>query len=450
MSIPPMISVLLLLLLPSLTTGLYDGGTEANHVRIINSISDFESQIIDSDSICLVQFYDPAHPRAKAFAPTFTTLASQFRGIVPVAAIDTTAPENAYTKTALNGNDGPVVLMLFGKDKSQPLDLSDVTKDPEAIRTRTMRAIEDVLSSRGGTTKGASGSSDGSGGEGSKPASRVQIVTTANIKEKIYDNPLVSAIAFIAPWCGHCKSLLPEWASASVRLHGSGAVLGVVDATVEEELAQEYGVKGFPTIKMFPGGVKSGASAATEYRGGREERDIVRVMLEEVDRSGVPKEIPELVDGTVMEETCVGDGSTLCVLFGLPHILESGAEGRTKYKEIIGEATRAVRGMNFGFAWFEGGSEQYKLEEALGLNFGFPAVVAYSNKKGVYIMHRGSFNVPNIRKFLTGLTSGKQQTYPISEVPVVKTVEPWDGKDGVPIEEESLADLMGDDWNDEF
>jgi hypothetical protein len=29
---------------------------------------------------------------------------------------------------------------------------------------------------------------------------------------------------------------------------------------------------------------------------------------------------------------------------------------------------------------------------------------------------------------------------------VVKT-EPWDGKDGVPIEEESLADIMG--WDDD-
>lgn len=106
--------------------------------------------------------------------------------------------------------------------------------------------------------------------------------------------------------------------------------------------------------------------------------------------------------------------------------------------------------MNFGFAWFEGGSEQGKLENTLGLDFGFPAVVAYSSKKDVYIVHRGSFNIVNIRKFLTGLTMGKQQINAIDKELVVKTVEPWDGMDGVLIEEESLADIMGDDWNDEF
>jgi protein disulfide-isomerase A6 len=43
--------------------------------------------------------------------------------------------------------------------------------------------------------------------------------------------------------------------------------LGVVDATVHTQIAQRYGVQGFPTIKFFPAGKKDGQ--AEDYNGGR-------------------------------------------------------------------------------------------------------------------------------------------------------------------------------------
>ena len=49
--------------------------------------------------------------------------------------------------------------------------------------------------------------------------------------------------------CGHCKNLEPEWESAAKKLKGS-VKLGKVDATVHGNLAQAYGVKGYPTIKV--------------------------------------------------------------------------------------------------------------------------------------------------------------------------------------------------------
>jgi protein disulfide-isomerase A6 len=53
--------------------------------------------------------------------------------------------------------------------------------------------------------------------------------------------------------CGHCKQLEPEWKKAAGELKGR-AKLGTVDATVHGDLAQRYGVKGYPTIKEFVGG----------------------------------------------------------------------------------------------------------------------------------------------------------------------------------------------------
>jgi len=442
-----MISTLLLLLLPTLISGLYDSNT--GFIQVISGQSEFQTKVLDSDSIWVVHFYDPSESHSQNFASDYSKISNLFRGIIHLGAIDVTSSENSFIDSPLNKLSP--TLKLFKDDKT-PTNLK-FKSDPNEIITIMFNALKDTIDSRIKASGGPSLNSDSSNGNSSskkKMESAVVEITAENISSMVYENPLVSAIAFVAPWCGHCKALMPEWESASTKLNGSGAILGVVNAEVETDLATEYGIKGFPTIKLFPGGVGQSASSARDYQGGRDERKIVQNILEEVDRTGIPKEIPELTNAHVMEETCLTDDIKLCVLFALPHILDSGAEGRNKYKDYIRDASKVVRGMNFGFAWFEGGSEQGKLESTLGLDFGFPAMVAYSSKKGVYIVHRGSFNVVNIRKFLTGLTMGKQQTNPINKELMVKTVEPWDGQDGVPIEEESLADIMGDDWSDEF
>uniref|UniRef100_A0A8C6C6W9 protein disulfide-isomerase n=1 Tax=Monodon monoceros TaxID=40151 RepID=A0A8C6C6W9_MONMO len=85
-------------------------------------------------------------------------------------------------------------------------------------------------------------------------------------------------VEFYAPWCGHCKALAPEYAKAAGKLKAEGSEirLAKVDATEESDLAQQYGVRGYPTIKFF----KNGDTASPkEYTGDVESESAKQFLL---------------------------------------------------------------------------------------------------------------------------------------------------------------------------
>lgn len=110
----------------------------------------------------------------------------------------------------------------------------------------------------------------------------VYVLTSDNFDHFLAENPN-ALVEFYAPWCGHCKTLAPEYAKAAQALENSdiNAVLGKVDATVHKDLGEKFGVKGFPTLKFFKNGQHS------EYNGGRTEATIVAWLTKKLGPSSV-------------------------------------------------------------------------------------------------------------------------------------------------------------------
>ncbi|GLB41520.1 putative thioredoxin [Lyophyllum shimeji] len=77
---------------------------------------------------------------------------------------------------------------------------------------------------------------------------------------KVMKQNETSLVAFVAPWCGHCQRMAPEYSKAALGLHPLIPVYAVdCDANENKRLCAEQGVKGFPTVKLFPRGDQLGS-----------------------------------------------------------------------------------------------------------------------------------------------------------------------------------------------
>ncbi|EKF38723.1 protein disulfide isomerase, putative [Trypanosoma cruzi marinkellei] len=80
-------------------------------------------------------------------------------------------------------------------------------------------------------------------------------LTAANFDEHV-GKAVPALVEFYAPWCGHCKNMVPEFEKVgqAVKTARDKVLVGKVDATQHRDLAGRFGVNGYPTILFFPAG----------------------------------------------------------------------------------------------------------------------------------------------------------------------------------------------------
>ncbi|XP_076105172.1 protein disulfide-isomerase A3-like [Mytilus galloprovincialis] len=121
-------------------------------------------------------------------------------------------------------------------------------------------------------------------------ASDVLEFTDSDFATKAAQHDLI-LVEFFAPWCGHCKKLIPEYEKAATRLldNDPPVALAKVDCTANTEVCSKYGVSGYPTLKIFRNG-----EFAEEYSGPREADGIVSLMASKAGPSS--KELTSVAD----------------------------------------------------------------------------------------------------------------------------------------------------------
>jgi hypothetical protein len=159
-----------------------------------------------------------------------------------------------------------------------------------------------------------------------------------------------------------------------------------------------------------------------------ESLDLIKAGGQQVEK------VEQLLNDADWRAHCEG---RTCIVAFLPHIYDDQAAGRNEKLKVLDDAMKASKkdGKDIGFLWSQGG-DQFELEEKLGLQFGFPAVIGINFKKDRFGVMKGSFE--QVKTFPGSLARGGTPLAPIPKGAKAEKASAWDGKDAAPPAEEEL------------
>ncbi|XP_022991634.1 probable protein disulfide-isomerase A6 [Cucurbita maxima] len=222
---------------------------------VVLTEENFEDEV-GQDRGALVEFYAPWCGHCKKLAPDYEKLGSSFKKAksVLIGKVDCDEHKGVCSKYGVSGYP---TIQWFPKGSLEPQKYEG---------PRTAEALAEFVNSLGGTNVKIA----------SIP-SIVVVLSPDNFNEIVLDSSKDVLVEFYAPWCGHCKNLAPiyEKVAAAFKLE-SDVVIANLDADKYKDLAEKYGISGFPTLKFFPKGNKDGE----DYDGGRDVGDFVNFINE--------------------------------------------------------------------------------------------------------------------------------------------------------------------------
>ena len=389
------LNFILIITLLSLTYCLYSSNSDV----VVLTTKNFQKEVVDSKDIWLVEFYAPWCGHCQRLTPEWEKAAKALKGIIKIGAVDMDIEKSLGAPYNIQGFP---TLKFFGSDKKKPSDYNNERTADAIVKYALDQAKEIALGRLNGkksseNTKKSSSSSDNNKKGSNASDKDVVILTDDNFDEIIMNSKDMWLVEFYAPWCGHCKNLEPHWNEASTELKGK-VKLAKLDSTVHTKTSGKYGVRGYPTIKIFAPGQKT-SNSVSEWDGPREANGIVSVALEKLEKFGFFPDVEQLTNQSQLKEVCQ-DRAGVCILTFLPNINDDTKEQRKKYLDELNTANKGSSGKPIYFLWVQG-ADFLELEDKLSLGFGYPAVVAVSFNKKKFSVNRSAFGADNIKSFVT-------------------------------------------------
>ncbi|KAF3436521.1 hypothetical protein FNV43_RR23613 [Rhamnella rubrinervis] len=186
--------------------------------------------------------------------------------------------------------------------------------------------------------------------------SNIVVLTADNFDEVVLDETKDVLVEFYAPWCGHCKNLTPTYEKVATAYKLEDVVIANLDVDKHKDLAEKYGVSGFPTLKFYPKSNKTGE----EYEGGRDLEDFVNFINEKcgASRDGKGQLAPKAgiyarLDALVKEFVAATDDNKKVVFSRIEEEVEKLEGSTARYVKVYLKAAKNSMEKGANYAWNE-------------------------------------------------------------------------------------------------
>ncbi|KAI0510788.1 hypothetical protein KFK09_011397 [Dendrobium nobile] len=307
--------------LATLTLAFFAAASFAEDDVVVLTEANFEKEV-GQDRGALVEFYAPWCGHCKKLAPEYETLGSSFKKAksVLIAKVDCDDQKSLCSKYGVQGYP---TLQWFPKGSLEPKKnqlLNIFAHIYECATAGTNVKIASVPSS-------------------------VVILTPENFDQVVHDSNKDVLVEFYAPWCGHCKMLAPIYEKlANVYKLDEDVVIANLDADKYKDLAEKFGVTGYPTLKFFPKTNKAGE----DYDGGRDLDAFVSFINE---KSGASRDttgqltsqagIVATIDSLVKELISVANDERKAVLSKIEEEVEKLEGSSVRYGKVYLKAAKS-------------------------------------------------------------------------------------------------------------
>ncbi|KAK2996345.1 hypothetical protein RJ639_024949 [Escallonia herrerae] len=328
---------------------------------VILTEDNFEKEV-GLDRAALVEFYAPWCGHCKKLAPEYEKLAGSFKKAksVLIGKVDCDEHKSLCSKYGVSGYP---TIQWFPKGSLEP-------KKYEGARSA--EALSEFVNNEGGTNVKIAA-----------VPSNVVVLSSDNFNEIVLDETKDVLVEFYAPWCGHCKSLAPTYEKVATAFKlENDVVVANLDADKYKDLAEKYGVSGYPTLKFFPKNNKAGE----DYDGGRDLDDFVTFINE---KSGTSRDgkgeltskagIVTALDSLVKEFISAGSKEKKAVFARIEEEVEKLQGSSARYGKIYLKAAKSCMDKGADYAK----NEIQRLERILAKSISSAKADEFTLKKNI-------------------------------------------------------------------